>query len=174
MEKPTILLLDLNSTLSANFRTVMGATRHRGFQHAISEIEIYREWLVEWIKRSGMTCYLFTARKDHNRKVTMESIARKLDGWMPDEPYFNDTGLDRPELAKEQMLKRHILPKHPAQTIFAFESNSSTRSMMVGYGIRCIRIDTIDSLPTVESLENPDFGSTGADTTQPKQASLIQ
>ena len=100
-----IILLDLNYTLvgnSAQNRFV------RPYQKKIKK-EKYREWLINLIENYYVI--IITARPDYQKIATIESIKEKLNGWMPDEMYFQEEN-DAPPIAKEKLLHKYIFPKH--------------------------------------------------------------
>ena len=170
---PKIILLDLNNTLSANMRQVMGA-RGTSFGRKVRTIEQYRLWLIEWLKHSTWQVHLFTVRNVRYSIDTLESIEEKT-GWRPDEAWFNDTeytGQHAP-LVKQILLKR-VFARHQPSAVYAFESNGATREMLDGYNIPCQRIDGPEDLPDLsdfydgpEPVPTPDL--TGATLDLPAQ-----
>ncbi len=135
-----IILLDLNYTLVEN-----SDVKLRPFAKQI-EAEQYRHWLVELLRDHHVI--LMTARPAMHRTATLESIRAKT-AWLPQEAYFNSFGL-APPLAKDRMLKEHVLPKHGAATYLAIESNPQTHAMYARHGIRSVKIapgERWDALP---------------------------
>ena len=121
-----IILLDLNYTLVEN-----SDEKLKPFINQI-EAERYRAWLVNLIKPHHVI--LMTARPKIHHAATITSIEHKT-GWQPDEAYFNAYGL-APPLAKERMLKEHVLPRwENSKDFLAIESNPQTRAMYARYGI---------------------------------------
>jgi len=125
-----IILLDLNYTLVEN-----SEEKHKPFVKQI-EAERYRAWLVKLIKSHPVI--LMTARPAQYSAATLASIQEKT-GWQPNEALFNCYGL-MPPLAKERMLKEHVLPKYANAEMLAIESNPATRAMYSRYGIRSVKI----------------------------------
>ena len=80
-EKP-VILLDLNYTLVGNSAKNKYVNP---YQKKIRNEE-YREWLVNLIK--DYYVILITARPDYQKMATIKSIKGKLNGWLPDEMYF--------------------------------------------------------------------------------------
>lgn len=126
-----IILLDLNYTLVEN-----SDEKQKPFIKQI-EAEQYRAWLVDLVKQHHVI--LMTARPANYQAATIDSIEEKT-GWQPDESYFNAHGLT-PPLAKERMLKEHILPKYADTEMLAIESNPATRAMYSRYGIRSVKVE---------------------------------
>lgn len=124
-----IILLDLNYTLVEN-----SDEKLKPFNKQI-EAEQYRMWLVKLLREHHVI--LMTARPAQYFAATITSIEEKT-GWQPDEAYFNSYGL-APPLAKERMLKEHILPKYGDVEMLAIESNPATRAMYARYGIRSVK-----------------------------------
>ena len=146
---PKIILLDLNNTLSANMRQVMGG-RNLPFSRRIRNIEQYRPWLVEWLRHTSWQVHLFTVRDVRYSIDTLETIEART-GWKPDEAWFNDTehtGKDA-SLVKQTLLKKLLARYQPSQ-LFAFESNAQTRAMLGHYGIPCQRVGGPADLPGLE------------------------
>lgn len=145
--KSPIILLDLNYTLvgnSAEIKTI------RPYQKKITA-EIYRDWLVDLIK--DYYVILITARPDYQKEVTITSFKEKLDGWMPDEMYFQEEN-DRPPIAKEKLLQKYILPKHGLEKNYlAIESNPRTKKMYEKYQIRSVSVYDEDGIELRKELE---------------------
>ena len=125
-----IFLLDLNFTLVSN-----NDQKKSPFIRQI-QAEEYRMDLVERMR--GQSVILITARPAKYKGETLESIARKCDGWQPEEAYFNDLGLP-PPVIKESILNRFVLPKHGAGPYFGIESNPKTRAMYSRFGIDSVK-----------------------------------
>jgi len=142
-----VILLDLNYTLvgnSAEIKTI------RPYQKKIQS-EKYREWLVELIKDSYVI--LITARPKYQEKATIDSFNEKLNGWMPDEIYFQEEN-DRPPIAKEKLLQKYILPKHGLKKNYlAIESNPRTKKMYENYQIPSVSVYDDDGVELKKKLE---------------------
>lgn len=141
-----IILLDLNYTLVSN----SGENRYiRPYQRKIKE-EIYRTWLLELIK--DYYVIIITARPNYQKKETINSIKEKLNGWMPDEMYFQEEN-DTPPVAKEKLLKKYIFPKHGAKNNYlAIESNPKTKKMYEKYGIQSVSVYDEEGREITEKL----------------------
>jgi len=129
-----MILLDLNYTLVEN-----STEKHKPFIKQI-EAEQYRPWLVKLLRPHHVI--LMTARPATYFAPTIASIEEKT-GWQPDVALFNAYGLT-PPLAKERMLKEHVLPKYSEAEMLAIESNPATRAMYARYGIRSVKIEPGD------------------------------
>lgn len=134
-----IILLDLNYTLVEN-----SDERQSPFTKQIA-LERYRAWLVELLKPHHVI--LMTARPAMYEAATLASIKAKT-GWMPQEAYFNRYGV-APPLAKDRMLKEHVLPKHGQADYLAIESNPQTHAMYARHGIRSVKIEPGDEWPSL-------------------------
>ncbi|KAF5079782.1 hypothetical protein DSECCO2_126280 [anaerobic digester metagenome] len=129
-----IILLDLNYTLVGNSSEIRYI---RPYQKKI-ESEKYRDWLVGLIKKYYVI--IITARPNYQKQVTIQSLNGKLNGWMPDEMYFQEEN-DRPPIAKEKLLKKYIFPKHGMQRSYlAIESNPRTKTMYEKYNIPSVSV----------------------------------
>jgi hypothetical protein len=127
-----IILLDLNYTLVSN-----SLTKKSPFTNQI-EGEEYREWLIELVK--PYTTILITARPQHHRDQTLQSIVDKT-GWQPQDAYFNTYNL-RPPQAKERMLIDLIFLRYGRDSPYlAIESNPRTRTMYAKYNIPSIFVE---------------------------------
>lgn len=83
---------------------------------------------------------IITARPNYQKQVTIQSLNGKLNGWMPDEMYFQEEN-DRPPIAKEKLLKKYIFPKHGMQRSYlAIESNPRTKIMYEKYKIPSVSV----------------------------------
>lgn len=132
-EKP-IILLDLNYTLVGNSAAIKTI---RPYQNKI-RAESYRDWLVELIK--DYYVILITARPDYQKEVTIKSFKEKLNGWMPDEMYFQEEN-DAPPIAKEKLLNKYILPNHGRERNYlGIESNPRTKKMYDKYQIPSVSV----------------------------------
>ena len=136
-----IILLDLNYTLVEN-----STEKQKPFSKQI-QAERYRAWLVNLVKPQHVI--LMTARPAKYFAETIASIEEKT-GWQPDEALFNAYGLT-PPVAKERMLKEHVLPKYPNMEFLAIESNPATRAMYARYGIRSIKVEPGEEWQTLPS-----------------------
>lgn len=161
-QQNTIILLDLNYTLVAN----SAENRYtRPYKKKIKQ-ELYREWLVELFK--GYYVIIITARPNYQEKDTMNSIKEKLNGWMPDEVYFQEEN-DTPPVAKEKLLKKYILPKHAKQNNFlAVESNPKTKLMYKNYGINSVSIYDEEGKELSEILKNGGLKNGGKNLFNPE------
>lgn len=133
-QQNTVILLDLNYTLVSN------SAENRYTQPYKKKIkhELYRKWLVELIK--DYYVIIITARPNYQQNETMDSIKEKLNGWMPDEVYFQEEN-NTPPVAKEKLLKKYILPKHGKLNNFlAVESNPKTKVMYKKFGINSVSV----------------------------------
>ena len=151
--RPNIILLDLNSTLSANMRQVM-ANNRRPFAERIEHVEQYRGWLVEWLKLVDWEVHLFTVRNERYRDVTLKSIIDKT-GWRPHGAWFNNTrheGRDA-HLAKGEMLTQ-LIARHDPQALYALESNARTREMYSSRDVPSLRIATPEDLPSLAGFRD--------------------
>lgn len=129
-----IILLDLNYTLVSNSKDIKYI---RPYQKKI-KAEKYREWLVKLL--SDYYTIIITARPDYQKEVTIESFKEKLNGWMPDEMYFQEEN-DRPPIAKEKLLKKYIIPEHGIENNYlAVESNPRTKTMYKRYNILSVSV----------------------------------
>ena len=129
MERPEIVLLDLNYTLIADQQT----SRYiRPIEKRV-ELEAYRMDLVEAL--AGYRVFMLTARPESQKAATLAAIGRRIPRLVLERAYFN-THDEGPPDAKRRMLKTYILPDgiDPA-TCFAVESNPLTRRMYKANGI---------------------------------------
>ena len=146
---PKIILLDLQSTLSANFRQ-MGTNPTAA---RIREDEQYRPYLVDWLRtvqQRGWEVHLFTVRRVDRRDATLESILTKT-GWRPDECWFKNAGTGSPPEVKSAYLDR-LIPNRNPSALYALESNDATRRMLKARGIPCQRISTAGDLPPLSQF----------------------
>jgi len=106
---------------------------------------------VELIKDSYVI--LITARPKYQEKATIDSFNEKLNGWMPDEIYFQEEN-DRPPIAKEKLLQKYILPKHGLKKNYlAIESNPRTKKMYENYQIPSVSVYDDDGVELKKKLE---------------------
>lgn len=141
-----IILLDLNYTLVGNSSKIK---YFRPYQKKIKSEE-YRDWLIELIK--DYYIIIITARPDYQKQSTIKSFEEKLNGWMPDEMYFQEEN-DRPPIAKEKLLKKYIFPKHGIErSYFAIESNPRTKNMYKKYNIPSVSVYDDEGLDLREKL----------------------
>ena len=141
---PRILLLDLMSTLSANFRE-MGPNPSA---ERIRDKERYRPYLVDWLRQvqqAGWEVHLFTVRTRDRQHATLKSIQEKT-GWKPDKFWFKGTEAGDPPAVKAAYLDRLIPDRNPS-ALYAFESNAHTRGMFKERRIPCRPIREPDDLP---------------------------
>ena len=146
---PRIILLDLQSTLSANFRQ-MGTNP---IPVRIRDEEQYKPYLVDWLRKVqqlGWEVHLFTVRNSDRRDATLESIRSKT-GWQPDESWFKSAETGKPPEVKSAFLDRLIPTRHPS-ALHALESNSNTRRMFKERGIRCHPISKPADLPAMSEF----------------------
>ena len=143
------ILLDLNSTLSENWRSV-GVGRHTS-EDKIRNIEQYRAWLADWLRGVDSEVYIFTVRPMRTQEATLEAISNRL-SWEPDGAYFNDTSYTGNDADK---VKSILLDRLMDQTslkpedLYAFESNPQARAMYNRRGVQCRRIGEPSHLPPV-------------------------
>ena len=146
---PKIILLDLQSTLTANF----GQMRNNPKPARIRDEEQYRPYLVDWLRtvqQRGWEIHLFTVRRVDRRDATLESILTKT-GWGPDESWFKNAETGSPPEVKSAFLDRLIPTRNPS-ALYALESNDATRRMFKARGIPCQRISTADDLPPLSQF----------------------
>ena len=142
-------MLDLQSTLSANFRQMgTNPTPSR-----IGDEEGYRPYLVDWLRRVqavGWKVHLFTVRDSDRRNATLESILTKT-GWQPDDAWFKSAETGKPSEVKSAFLDR-LIPERNPSALYAFESNSDTRRMFKERGICDRSISKPDDLPPLSEF----------------------
>ena len=141
------ILLDLNSTLSENWRKV-GVGRHTS-ETKIRNIEQYRAWLADWLREVDSKVYIFTVRPARTRQATLETISKRL-SWTPDGAYFNDTPYTGNDADKVKSILLDSLIDDTGlkpQDLYAFESNPQARSMYNRRGVQCRRIGEPSDLP---------------------------
>lgn len=149
VDGPRILLLDLQSTLSANF-TEMGS---RPTVARIRDKERYKLYLVDWLRQvqqEGWEVHLFTVRTKDKQLASLESIQEKT-GWKPDKCWFKSAETGKPPAVKAAYLDRLIPDRNPS-ALYAFESNTHTRRMFKERQIPCRPISKPDDLPPVSDF----------------------
>jgi hypothetical protein len=130
MDRPEIILLDLNYTLIGNQQE----SRYvRPIERRV-EAETYRMDLVDALV--GYRVFMLTARPERQKAATLAAIGRRIPQLVLEAAYFNAYD-EQPPAAKLRMLDTFILPTgiDPA-TCFAVESNPKTRAMYAARGIR--------------------------------------
>jgi hypothetical protein len=148
-EQP-ILLLDLNYTLAANSRDVIGGL---GRFYNVG-VERYNGWLRDLI--AGHYVILITVRPDEHKKATLDRIWNEL-RWQPNEAYFNQWNL-RAAKCKELVLHKYVFPKHGQADrtwYLAIESNDETAAMYASYGIERYRAKDVRNHPSVLVTRGP-------------------
>ena len=146
---PKIILLDLQSTLSANH----GQMRHDPTPSRIRDEEEYKPYLVDWLRKVqqvGWEVHLFTVRSNDRQNATLESILAKT-GWQPDKSWFKRAETGEAPAVKSVFLDR-LIPEHNPSALYAFESNSDTRRMFTERGICCCPISKPDDLPCLSKF----------------------
>ena len=146
---PKIILLDLQSTLSANFRQMStNPTPAR-----IRDEERYKPYLVDWLRgvqQAGWVVHLFTVRNEDRKKATLESILTNAD-WQPDDCWFKAEEIGGPPEVKSAYLDR-LIPKLAPSALYALESNDATRHMFKARGIPCRPISEETDLPPLSEF----------------------
>jgi len=129
MERPEIILLDLNCTLIADQQV----SRYiRPIEKRV-EVEQYRMDLVEAL--AGYRVFMLTARTEKQKAATLAAISRRIPQLVLERAYFN-THDEQPPDAKLRMMRDLVLPDGiSAETCFAVESNPKTRLMYSKLGI---------------------------------------
>lgn len=149
-----IALLDLNYTLVANSHHLRGLRWPERGDH-----EQYRGWLVDMLRAMPIDrVILITVRPDVEREFTLANIARRLDGWQPDESYFNPGRGGFPPDVKEKILQRHIFPKYgtDGDRYLAVESNVDTHKMYARHKINGIKVfPHTEGEPVVRKSKTP-------------------
>ena len=146
---PKIILLDLQSTLSANFLQ-MGPNPT---PESIKSKEKYKLYLVDWlrqIQQLGWEVHLFTVRDADRRDATLESIQIQTD-WQPDDYWFKSAETGKAPEVKAAYLDR-LIPQRVPSALYAFESNDDTRRMFKKRAIPCCRISKEDDLPDLSEF----------------------
>ena len=144
------ILLDLNSTLSENWKRV-GTGKHTD-ETKIRDIEQYRAWLADWLRGVDSKVYIFTVRPARTRQATLETISERL-SWTPDGAYFNDTPYTGNDADKVKSILLDLLIDDTGlkpQDLYAFESNSQTHRMYKRRGVQYCKIGKPSDLPPVE------------------------
>ena len=129
MDRPEIILLDLNYTLIGD-QTV---SRYiRPIEKRV-ELEQYRMDLVDAL--AGYRVFMLTARPERQKAATLGAIARRIPQLHLERAYFN-THDEQPPDAKRRVLEKFILLEGvDPDCLFAVESNPLTRRMYAEYGI---------------------------------------
>lgn len=146
---PKIILLDLQSTLSANFLE-MGPNPT---PDNITQKERYKLYLVDWLRQVqqvGWEVHLFTVRSKDRRAATLESILTKT-RWQPDESWFKSSETGKAPKVKSAYLDR-LLPELNPSALYAFESNAATRKMFGERKISCRPISEPADLPPLSEF----------------------
>ena len=141
------ILLDLNSTLSENWRSV-GVGRHTS-EDKIRNVEEYRAWLADWLRGVDSKVYIFTVRNVRFEEATLEAIFKRL-SWKPDGAYFNDTPYTGSDADKvKSILLDRLIDRTGlnVEEIYAFESNFQARAMYGRRAVHCRRISGPSDLP---------------------------
>jgi hypothetical protein len=149
--EPEIILLDYQATLVSNFnerkKWMAQMKGRRPYSEWINQ-EVYRLWLLNLF--NNKIVILITARSQKYQDITLKRIAKVLEGWQPDENYFNQYDL-RPEECKRRIMLSNIMPRYGSvekTAYLALESNIKTRAMYESLGIRAIKInEPIEMLP---------------------------
>jgi hypothetical protein len=147
-----IALLDLNYTLVANSEQL------RQKPLIIRKAtERYRSWLVDLLKTMQAKVILVTIRHQQDKDWTLARIASELDGWQPDDAFFNDRSskLSPPEWKRIAMTEL-IFPKYgddPKQYL-SVESNLDTHKMYATLGIRGFKVFDCKEEPSVAGSRN--------------------
>ena len=129
MNRPEIILLDLNYTLIADQQV----SRYIRPIEERAEREQYRMDLVEALV--GYRVFMLTARPERQKAATLAAIGRRIPQLVLERAFFN-THDEEPPAAKLRMMRDFILPDGiDLATCFALESNPPTRKMYVGIGI---------------------------------------
>ena len=146
---PKIILLDLQSTLSANFLE-MGPNPT---PESIMKKEQYKLYLVDWLRQvqqDGWEVHLFTVRSNKRRAATLESILTKVQ-WQPDDYWFKSSETGKAPEVKSAYLDR-LIPERNPSALYAFESNAATRKMFEERRIGCRAISESTDLPPLSEF----------------------
>ncbi len=130
MDRPEIILLDLNYTLIGDQRT----SRYiRPIEKRVEQ-EQYRMDLVEAL--AGYRVFMLTARPERQKAATLAALGRRIPQLVLERAYFN-VFEEEPPAAKHRMMVEHVLADgiDPA-ACFAVESNPLTRKMYATLGVR--------------------------------------
>ena len=153
------ILLDLNSTLSKNWRS-LGVGRHTS-EDKIRSIEQYRAWLADWLHGVDSKVYIFTVRPARTQEATLETISKRL-SWTPDGAYFNDTPYTGNDADKVKSILLDRLMDETGlkpEDLYAFESNSQARAMYNRQGVNCRPIRKHSDLPPVSWFRKTALGA---------------
>ena len=146
---PKIILVDLQSTLSANFLE-MGP---KPTSENIRQKERYKPYLIKWLRqvqRDGWEVHLFTVRGNDRRTATLESILKKT-RWQPDYTWFKSAESGKAPDVKSAYLDR-LIPERAPSALYAFESNAATRKMFKERSISCRPISKPNDLPSLSEF----------------------
>lgn len=146
---PKIILLDLRSTLSANFLE-MGPNPT---PESIMKKEQYKQYLVDWLRqvqKDGWEVHLFTVRSNDRRAATLESILTKAH-WQPDDKWFKSSETGKAPEVKSAYLDR-LIPERKPSALYALESNAATRKMFEERSISCRPISEPADLPPLSEF----------------------
>lgn len=146
---PKIILLDLQSTLSANFLE-MGPNP---IPESIVKKEQYKLYLVDWLRqvqKDGWEVHLFTVRRNDRQAATLESILTKVQ-WQPDDYWFKSSETGKAPEVKSAYLDR-LIPERNPSALYALESNSATRKMFEERSISCRSISEPGDLPPLSEF----------------------
>ena len=143
-DKDLVILLDLNYTLVGN--SPLKKTQKMPYHDKIP-FEEYRGWLLDLIR--GHTVLLCTVRHKKFQAITLATIRDKLDGWQPEEAFFNATDVWQGNVVKKDYLNDLIIPKYGQpedRRYYAVESSKDARAM---YGTFRIPADAVPRNPRV-------------------------
>ena len=152
---PPILLVGLSDTLVANLPEVASYARRAksgGMREAISQVEDYHSWLIDWLGETPWDVHLLTARDAKHRIDTLASIESKT-GWRPRAAWFNNTGTSPadPVKVKSQLFQR-LLKLHSPPSFHAFSNNDGTRMMLLAHGVDTAAIREPADLDRIDQL----------------------
>ena len=146
---PKIILLDLQSTLSANFLE-MGPNPT---PDSIMKKEQYKLYLVDWLRQvqnDGWEVHLFTVRSNDRQAATLKSILTKAH-WQPDDYWFKSSETGKAPEVKSAYLDR-LMPERNPSALYALESNAATRKMFEERSIGCRPISEPADLPSLSEF----------------------
>ena len=146
---PKIILLDLQSTLSANFREIGSNPT----PESIMKKEQYKLYLVDWLRQVqqvGWEVHLFPVRSIDRRATTLESILSKT-RWQPDDSWFKRLETGKAPEVKSAYLDR-MMPERIPSALYAFESNAATRKIFGARRISCRPISDPADLPPLSEF----------------------
>jgi len=141
-------------TLSLNMKTVTGHAMQVGMEQAILSHEVYRPELLKWLQEAqahDWEVHLFTVRKTCWQEPTLANIQKRT-GWVPDQAWFNDTGIDGSKAYKvKQTLFNRVVETCSPSHLYGLESNSNVHKLYSQYGVGHQRGDK--PLPTFAKLD---------------------